>query len=52
MLETENSGTRSSPVAHPEMMYCSDPNCPYCKELREAEERLKRANTANQKATS
>jgi len=38
----------SQPVHHqsakPGSPYCSDPNCEYCKKLREAQEQIKKAN--------
>jgi hypothetical protein len=30
-------------VSHDDDLYCSDPNCPYCKDLALAEELWKRA---------
>ena len=36
---SEHSAKRDMPVGSP---YCSDPNCVYCKELRELEEELRR----------
>jgi len=40
----------SSPISqlnmrgsHDDDIYCADPNCPYCKDLRVAEEQWKRA---------
>jgi glutaredoxin len=35
----QNSYTHEMPVGSP---YCSDPSCPYCKELREIAEELRR----------
>jgi hypothetical protein len=41
----------SQPVPHHEKElgspYCADPNCEYCKNLREAQERLKQDRTKN-----
>jgi hypothetical protein len=28
-------------------LYCADPNCEYCKKLREAQERIKQAGAAS-----
>jgi hypothetical protein len=43
----------SQPVSHqqdkPGSPYCSDPNCEYCKKLRETEEEIKQA-AASEKA--
>jgi hypothetical protein len=43
----------SQPVPHqqakPGSPYCSDPNCEYCKNLREMEERISKANEAEKK---
>jgi hypothetical protein len=33
-------------LPHPGTMYCSDPNCEYCKELRQAQEQLKKGKVA------
>jgi hypothetical protein len=48
MAEMENSRIQSplSALARPETMYCCDPNCRYCKELREAEEQLNRVKSS------
>jgi len=43
----------SQPVPHQTVKsgspYCSDPNCEYCKNLREAEERLSKAYEVEKK---
>jgi hypothetical protein len=45
----------SQPISHPETQkgsspYCSDPNCEYCKKLREMEEQIKQAFESEKKA--
>jgi hypothetical protein len=37
---------------HDDDIYCSDSNCPYCKDLREAEEQWKRAQEEERRAQS
>jgi hypothetical protein len=44
----------SQPVLHqPEKLgspYCADPNCEYCKKLRETEEQIRQAAASEKKA--
>jgi hypothetical protein len=43
----------SKPVPHQQAElgspYCSDPNCEYCKNLREVQERVKKASAESEK---
>jgi hypothetical protein len=39
-------------VSHDDDVYCADPRCAYCKDLRVAEERWKRAQKEERRAQS
>jgi hypothetical protein len=36
------------PVSHDDDIFCSDPNCPYCRDLRVAQEEWKKAQKESQ----
>jgi 3-methyladenine DNA glycosylase AlkC len=43
MSDQTNSENPKIPVGSP---YCSDPNCPYCKELQEVTEEVRKSNAS------
>ena len=43
-MESTPLSQASKAVAHDDDLYCSDPSCAYCKDLREAEEQWKRVH--------
>jgi hypothetical protein len=46
MADTKTQELSRPEVHFQETIYCRDPNCPYCKELRHAQEQLKRVKSS------